>query len=92
VNGILTASSSVNTIVGKSTATNGAAMLADGAYNGVLGFASTTSGTTYGVAGEAQSTSGIGVGGFSFATTGTTYGVYGSNASPGRRSLPAGSP
>ena len=83
VNGILTASSSVNTIVGKSTATNGAAMLADGAYNGVLGFASTTSGTTYGVAGEAQSTSGIGVGGFSFATTGTTYGVYGSNASPG---------
>jgi hypothetical protein len=83
VNGILTASSSVNTIVGKSTATNGAAMLADGAYNGVLGFASATSGTTYGVAGEAQSTSGIGVGGFSFATTGTTYGVYGSNASPG---------
>jgi len=83
VNGILTASSSVNTIVGNSTATNGAAMLADGAYNGVLGFASTTSGTTYGVAGEAQSTSGIGVGGFSFATTGTTYGVYGSNASPG---------
>ena len=83
VNGVLTASSSVNTIVANSTATNGAAMLADGAYNGVLGFASTTSGTTYGVAGEAQSTSGIGVGGFSFATTGTTYGVYGSNASPG---------
>ena len=54
VNGTLTASSSVNTIVANSTATNGAAMLANGAFNGVLGISTTTSGTTYGVAGEAD--------------------------------------
>jgi hypothetical protein len=55
LNGTLTASSSVNTIVANSTATNGAAVQANGAFNGVLGLATTTSGTTYGVAGEAES-------------------------------------
>jgi hypothetical protein len=82
VKGTLTASSSVNTIVANSTATNGAAIEGNGTFNGVLGLAAGTTGTTYGVAGESESTTGIGVGGFAFATTGTAYGVYGVSASP----------
>ncbi len=81
VNGTITASSSVNTIVANSTASNGAALQGDGTFNGVLGLATATTGITYGVAGESESTGGIGVGGYGFATAGVAYGVYGSSES-----------
>ncbi|MCI0589718.1 MAG: hypothetical protein L0323_23115, partial [Planctomycetes bacterium] len=48
---------------------------------GVRGFADASSGTTYGVYGEADSTSGVGVYGIADATSGTTWGVFGQIAS-----------
>ncbi len=48
---------------------------ASGTANGVAGYASATSGTTYGVVGHSASTSGSGVFGVATATSGTTYGV-----------------
>jgi trimeric autotransporter adhesin len=81
VNGTLTASSPYITINSTSTATNAAALEGNGEYNGVLGFAASTTGINYGVAGETQSTSGIGVGGYAFGTAGITYGLYGSSVS-----------
>ena len=44
---------------------------------GVTGYASASTGITYGLRGESESTSGRGVLGFADASTGTTYGVYG---------------
>jgi len=81
LNGTLTASSSVGTVVANSTAPNGAAMQGNGTFNGVLGLATNTTGTNYGVAGESESTAGIGVGGYAFAKAGSAFGVYGSSAS-----------
>jgi trimeric autotransporter adhesin len=81
INGTLTATSSVNTIVGNSTGTGTVAVTGSGVYGGVLGLSSTRSTTGYGVKGWAESTSGVGLEGVSVATTGTTYGVYGDGAS-----------
>jgi hypothetical protein len=50
--------------------------------HGVVGFASATTGVTYGVSGESTSTSGFGVFGTASATTGANYGVYGTSSSP----------
>jgi hypothetical protein len=82
VNGALTATSSVNTIVGNSTGTGTVAVTGSGIYGGVLGLSSAGSTTGYGVKGWAESPSGVGVEGVSVAPTGTTYGVYGSGSSP----------
>ncbi|GIV11586.1 MAG: hypothetical protein KatS3mg020_1077 [Fimbriimonadales bacterium] len=49
---------------------------------GVYGWATATSGATYGVWGQSASTSGRGVYGWATATSGATYGVYGRSASP----------
>ncbi|MGQ9901351.1 MAG: hypothetical protein ACUVR1_03965 [Fimbriimonadales bacterium] len=49
---------------------------------GVDGWASATTGTTFGVRGQSASAAGIGVYGSATATTGTTYGVYGVANSP----------
>jgi hypothetical protein len=49
----------------------------------VEGYASNTSGTSYGVEGISSSTEGFGVAAGAKATTGTTYGVYANNASNG---------
>ena len=81
VNGALTATSSVNTVVGNSTGTGTVAVTGSGIYGGVLGLSSAGSTTGYGVKGWAESTSGIGVEGLSVAATGKTYGVYGDAAS-----------
>jgi hypothetical protein len=79
VNGTVTASSPYITVNSTSTATNAAALEGNGEYNGVLGFAASATGINYGVAGETQSTSGVGVGGYAFGTAGIAYGIYGSS-------------
>ena len=81
VNGTLTAQSNGITINATSSTTSAAALEGNGQYDGVLGFAAAGTGTTYGVGGEVESTSGIGVGGYALASTGLTFGVYGSSAS-----------
>jgi hypothetical protein len=48
---------------------------------GVRGYASATSGTTYGVVGRSDSTSGTGVYGLATATSGDAWGVWGRSAS-----------
>jgi hypothetical protein len=48
---------------------------------GVYGWAQSTTNTSYGVRGQADSTSGYGVYGYASATTGLTRGVYGTSAS-----------
>jgi hypothetical protein len=80
LNGTLTASSSGLTINATNSA-SGAALEGNGQNDGVLGFAAAGTATTYGVAGEVESTSGVGVGGFALATTGTNFGVLGSSSS-----------
>jgi hypothetical protein len=57
-----------------------------------LGFAAAGTATTYGVAGEVESTSGVGVGGFALATTGTNFGVLGSSSSPNGTGVYGASP
>jgi hypothetical protein len=47
----------------------------------VYGYASASSGTTYGLYGQSDSSSGKGVYGYASATSGTTYGVYARNDS-----------
>jgi hypothetical protein len=54
---------------------------------GVYGYASTTSGTTYGVLGWSESTAGHGVHGWAIATSGATYGVYGQSDSTAGRGV-----
>jgi hypothetical protein len=54
---------------------------------GVYGYASATSGATYGVYGESASTSGRGVYGVASATSGFAYGVYGQSASTSGRGV-----
>jgi len=49
---------------------------------GVVGLATSGSGTAYGVRGQASSSSGIGVSGVATAASGTTYGVFGGISSP----------
>jgi hypothetical protein len=80
LNGTLAASSSGLTINATNSA-SGAALEGNGQNDGVLGFAAAGTATTYGVAGEVESTSGVGVGGFALATTGTNFGVLGSSSS-----------
>jgi hypothetical protein len=48
----------------------------------VRGYASASSGTTYGVYGESTSSDGRGVRGYASASSGTNYGVYGNSNSP----------
>jgi hypothetical protein len=51
---------------------------------GVIGWATATSGSTYGVYGRSSSTSGTGAYGYAVATSGNTYGVFGqSNSTSG---------
>ncbi len=54
---------------------------------GVYGYASATSGPTYGIYGESASTSGRGVYGYATADTGTTYGVFGDSDSDDGRGV-----
>jgi hypothetical protein len=79
LNGTLTAQSSGITLNATSSATSAAALEGNGQYDGVLGFAAAGNEVNYGVAGETDSTSGIGVGGYALATEGATYGVVGSS-------------
>jgi hypothetical protein len=81
INGVLTASSNAVTIDATSSNSSHAALEGNGQYDGVLGFVAEGTGTTYGVAGEVESTSGIGVGGYALASTGLSFGVYGSSSS-----------
>jgi hypothetical protein len=83
LNGTLTASSSGNTIVATTTNASVPAVEGVGQSDGVLGYAGVGSGTSYGMVGEAASSSGIGVAGFALATSGTNYGVLGQSTSPG---------
>jgi hypothetical protein len=53
----------------------------------VFGWATATSGTTYGVYGRSQSTSGTGVRGLATATTGGAFGVYGQSDSTSGRGV-----
>lgn len=48
----------------------------------MLGVATATTGQTYGVKGQSNSTDGQGVLGYATATSGTTYGVKGQSDSP----------
>jgi hypothetical protein len=91
LNGTLTASSSGLTINATNSA-SGAALEGNGQNDGVLGFAAAGTATTYGVAGEVESTSGVGVGGFALATTGTNFGVLGSSSSPNGTGVYGASP
>jgi hypothetical protein len=54
---------------------------------GVYGYATATSGFTYGVYGQSDSTSGTGVFGYAYATSGFAYGVYGASASTSGRGV-----
>ena len=54
-----------------------------GICSALVGTNTATTGYTFGVGGESNSTLGVGVGGNNTATTGTTYGVWGSSASIG---------
>jgi endosialidase-like protein len=74
VNGTITATSSGDTISGTTTGSN-----ADGA---VTGNATATSGTTFGVFGQASSPSGFGLYATNTATSGNAVGMYGTTQSP----------
>lgn len=63
------------------TGVNGQLDSTDG--KAVHGYATASSGTTYGVYGRSSSTAGYGVSGLASATSGTTYGVYGRSNSSG---------
>jgi hypothetical protein len=56
-------------------------------WRGVYGYASNSTGTTYGVYGYTRSTSGRGVYGYAGASTGVSYGVYGYNRSTSGRGV-----
>jgi hypothetical protein len=81
INGTLAASSNAVTIKATSSDSTHAALEGNGQFDGVLGFVAEGTGTTYGVVGEVESTSGIGVGGYALASTGLSFGVYGSSSS-----------
>ncbi len=83
LNGTLTALSAGNTIFATTTNASVPAVEGVGQSDGVLGYAGVGSGTSYGMVGEAASSSGIGIAGFALATSGTNYGVLGQSTSPG---------
>jgi hypothetical protein len=81
LNGTLTALSAGNTIFATTTNASVPGVEGVGQGDGVLGYAGAGTGVTFGMVGEAASSSGIGVGGYALATSGTTYGVLGSSSS-----------
>ncbi len=72
---------SADTALFATTATGFAGVDGRGNTLGVYGWATATTGVTYGVYGQSASTDGTGVYGWATATTGDTYGVYGRTAS-----------
>jgi hypothetical protein len=81
LNGTLIALSAGNTIFATTTNASVPGVEGVGQANGVLGYAGTVTGETFGMVGEAASTSGVGVGGYALASTGLSFGVYGSSSS-----------
>jgi hypothetical protein len=71
---------------GQSTDANGVGVYGRG-RDGVLGDSQKTTGTSHGVLGISQSTSGMGVLGQATASSGTTYGVRGETSSSSGRAL-----
>jgi hypothetical protein len=81
LNGTLTALSAGNTIFATTTNASVPGVEGVGQGDGVLGYAGAGTGVTFGMVGEAASSSAIGVGGYALATSGTSYGVLGSSSS-----------
>lgn len=69
--------STTNQIVAVTQSGTGAGLTASAASKAVVGTATATSGTAYGVEGAASGTGGVGVEGYASSGTGTTYGVKG---------------